>query len=514
MSAKEIDLSPAWIKLPTPPAAGAHPLPPVVSGVEAPMTLPADALVPLSEPTEDEAALPTAVLERRAAFTAEVRPGGHVGPYAIEGILSQAPGATFYTARTLDGTRILLQLVRLKAVNNKAERVERLYVERRIAALTRNDPSLVLAHGSADEEDGQRVLFWALPLPASALALKQERRLDLEGVLRIGRALAQRLMARHSEGRTDPLLSEATIHGDPLDASGVLGLPIAPPQAWLSSTMAPRRLAVEEAISNQTVPSGDLYRLGQALAVLAAPLSKVPPMLTVLLAQLADANPESRGNAANALAGLQSLLDAVAAPVLALSFAGSQTLATEGWEPELTVHVDSAAPNEISVVLETEGPNTRFEAPRLTVDPNFTAEAAALALWSVSRPAHAPAPARLRTAVRAEAVLTERVSAPRAPSPGAGIVAPAPPATPVSTPTPARAPTAVITRMVAERAPAPKVVVGRPERRPELAPERRQRQWMVLGMGLALIVGIALGVLSTRAFGSEPPARARVASLR
>lgn len=511
MSAREIELGPEWIRLPTPAPAQVQPLPPVVPSVPEP--LPADALRLLADPEEEEAAMPTAVLDRRTGFTAVVRPGGHVGPYAIEGVLSQAPGATFYTGRALDGTRILLQLIRLRAVSSKAERVERLYVERRLAALTRNEPSVVLAHGGAEEADGQRALFWALPLPESALALKRERRLDLEGVLKTGLSLAQRLVARHSDGKSDPLLSEATVHGDPIEASTVLGLPIAAPQAWLSSAMAPRRLAAEEAISNTTVPSGDVYRLGQTLAMLAAPLSSVPPMLTVLLGQLADPNPDARGSAANALAGLQSLLDAVAAPVLAIRFAGSQTLATDGYDPDRTLHVGLESPGEISVVLEPEAPATRFEAPRPSVDPNFTAEAAALALWSVSRPVHAPAPARLKSAVRAEAVFSERVATPRI------LEVPAPTPTPrlVTAPTPTRpttpAPTAVAARLTAEK------VNKRPAewREPTpAAPARDLRSWMILGMGVALIVGIALGVLSTRCFGSEIPsaAGANVALLR
>ncbi|MBK6689255.1 MAG: hypothetical protein IPG45_32610 [Deltaproteobacteria bacterium] len=500
MSAREIELGPEWIRLPTPAPAQVQPLPPVIP--LGPELLPAEALVMLSDPEEEEAALPTAVLDRRTGFTALVRPGGHVGPYAIEGLLSQAPGATFYTGRSMDGTRLLLQLIRLRAVSSKAERVERLYVERRLAALTRNDPAVVLAHGGAEEADGQRALFWALPLPKSALALKQDRRLDLEAVLKTGLGLAQRLVARHADGKSDPLLSEATVHGDPIEASTVLGLPIAAPQVWLSSGMAPRRLAAEEAISNTTVPSGDVYRLGQTLAMLAAPLPTLPPMLTVLLGQLADPNPEARGSAANALAGLQSLLDAVAAPVLAIRFAGSQTLATDGYDPDRTLHVGSDSPGEISLVLEAEAPATHFEAPRPTVDPNFTAEAAALALWSVSRPVHAPAPSRLRSAVRAEAVFSERIAAPRILEVPAATPGPRSQAAPISPRPPTSAPTAVAARWVAEKAPVRRVEWPEPAAAP---PARELRSWMLLGMGLALIVGIALGVWSTRCFGSEIP---------
>ena len=52
-----------------------------------------------------------------------------------------------------------------------------------------------------------------------------------------------------------------------------------------------------------------------------------------MLGQLADPNPEARGSAANALAGLQSLLDAVAAPVLAIRFRVARTWLIAGLLP-------------------------------------------------------------------------------------------------------------------------------------------------------------------------------------
>jgi hypothetical protein len=489
MSAREIELAPSLRLAETPDFEAVVGLTPV--------PLAASALLPV-DPIEEEpseAALPTAVLDRRSGFTAELRPGGHVGPYAVESVLVKAPGASIYTARTMDGTRILLQVARLRAVVSKAERVERLYIERRLASLTRLEIEPILSHGGADEANGQRVIFWALPLPQGALALRQERRRDLEGVLRTARALAHRLVVRHDDRLADPLLTESLIYGDAPETTSVLGVSLVAPGEWLAADMAPRRAAPEETVGGAPLASGDLYRLGQTIATLAAPLSHVPPMLTVLVSQLSDPRPEGRGTAGEAVAGLDALIDAMIPPPM-IGVGAAATVAMSGDEPEATISAFADEPNvfEIAFAPSSAVPATSFEAPKLAPDPNFTAEAAAMALWLVSRPASAPKPERLRTAVRAGAILEERQpGAPRSHKTPTPVVTLKPVVSKPVTPPPS----AVISRMTApalrdEQPMTDEILVEEDEPTPSSVKKK-----MLLGMAIALLAGIALGVLTT-----------------
>ena len=151
--------------------------------------------------------------------------------------------------RDAAGSRVLLQVVRLRRAVDDEGRAARQAVERRVARATTElltEPLMGLsAHGGADDTYGGRVLFWAFPFPrARPLSRFGEPRLDVPTLLSVARAIAERLVASHALGRVDPLLSEGTVAWDDLEGPVVLGVPIAVDPQWSDERplrAAPRR---------------------------------------------------------------------------------------------------------------------------------------------------------------------------------------------------------------------------------------------------------------------------------
>src|SRR5690242_1491378 len=92
---------------------------------------------------------------------------GRVGPYELVREIARAPGVTLAEGRDAEEALWLLQLVRCRGVLGEDERTERHKHERVLAQRTAEMVSAneisVSAHGGAEVDHGERVLFWAFP---------------------------------------------------------------------------------------------------------------------------------------------------------------------------------------------------------------------------------------------------------------------------------------------------------------------------------------------------------------
>lgn len=192
---------------------------------------------------------------------------GRYGAFSWRGLLAKGPGVILAEAVDVDGAPRLLQIVRCRPVQDDAERLRRLHLERVISQRTAGLlEEGVIAHGVETELDGTRALYWILPWEARYAELALPERPDIGLIVRAGMVLASRLMQRHARGRTEPLLSaQLLLLGDVQHRATLVGLPVFVPPEWLSDDMAPPSLAPEEQVRVQLEPSGDLWRLGRTL---------------------------------------------------------------------------------------------------------------------------------------------------------------------------------------------------------------------------------------------------------
>jgi hypothetical protein len=223
-----------------------------------------------------------------------------VGPYAILRAVADGPGASWLEAEDPDGERRLLQVVRLRAAADEGERALRQKHEKQIAQRTaeiiHEADVTIHAHGGSDFDEGERVLFWALPWTGAPFLLERalERPLSLGEILRVGSLLAARMSMRHTWGRVEPLLVEHAIRVADAGKIELAGAPIAVSRTWLSESMAAPRLAPEELESEERKPSGDVWRLGKLLMALGDHAEPVTDDVRALFFQLAEDDRDKR----------------------------------------------------------------------------------------------------------------------------------------------------------------------------------------------------------------------------
>jgi hypothetical protein len=271
-----------------------------------------------------EARVPTRLVDRPRRSAG--RPPGSdvlfaVGPYSVSEGLVRAPGAWIVRARDPNGEEALLQLAHLRPLKSAAERAVRAHVEQtllaRTTALLDEHDRVVLAHGGVDRIDGTRVLFWAMPLPERAHRLGNPLKhlASLDHLLAAGTAIARRIARRHELGRFEPLLSEQLFLITEEDAE-LIGVPVGVPSDWLADDMPSPRIAPEEAAAGHSTVFGDVWRLGQALSVLAAGFEPLPPELRDLLgrltAQSSSARPQRASEVVVELDAVRRSIDASA----------------------------------------------------------------------------------------------------------------------------------------------------------------------------------------------------------
>jgi hypothetical protein len=267
-----------------------------------------------------EIQLPTKVLDRGLARPAGVilAAGGRVGAFPLIREVVRAPGIWLFETRHCDAPA-LLQIAVLRESASDAEQIARDHFERRLTAVTGSllaeDPAALLAHGALDDPIGGRVLFWALPWiqrPLAAIPVRSA--IDLA---EIGLALSRRLARRHAQDRCDPHLTEgAVMIAADRSSSWLLGLPLTFCSEWLSGEMPATRLAPEEALAGAPTPSGDLWRLGQTLAVLGAelPSEETPPRLGQLIDRLRSGEHRRLPRATEVVVELEATLAEAAIP--------------------------------------------------------------------------------------------------------------------------------------------------------------------------------------------------------
>ena len=266
-----------------------------------------------------------------------------VGPYSVTRGLVRAPGAWIVEACDPNGQEVLLQLAHLRPLVNDAERALRMHLEQtvllRTTALLEEQDRVVLAHGGVDRVDGTRVLFWAMPVPERVHRLGNPLKhlTGLDHLLGAGLELAQRLARRHELGRFEPLLSE---HLSLITDAGaeLIGVPVQVPVEWLASDMPSPRLAPEEVAHGGLTALGDVWRLGQALSVLACAFEPLPEEVRALLERMSSTNPSARPPRASEIAvELESVRQRLegtaqaseATPTTAMTLALSQDQVTE-----------------------------------------------------------------------------------------------------------------------------------------------------------------------------------------
>lgn len=235
---------------------------------------------------------------------------GRYGAFSWRGLLAKGPGVILAEAADVDDAPRLLQIVRCRPVQDDAERLRRLHLERvisqRTAALLEEG---VIAHGVETELDGTRALYWILPWEDRYAELALPEQPDIGLIVRAGMVLASRLMQRHARGRTEPLLSaQLLLLGDVQHRATLVGLPVFVPPEWLADDMAPPLLAPEELVRVQLEPSGDLWRLGRTLRRLMEMGEVRSPTLDDIIARLEKDDRALRTpRASQALAELEAL---------------------------------------------------------------------------------------------------------------------------------------------------------------------------------------------------------------
>ncbi len=227
-----------------------------------------------------------------------------VGPFEVGQELVRAPGAILVEAEGSEGQRRILQLVHLRAPNNDQEREARLAEEQRLARATASlvaDGQLQIhAHGGSDGENGERILFWALPWQEARFWSEDEAvPFSAPAWQALAKHLTERLMKRHRTAWAEPLLAEPLLASNREDQWELLGVPLAVTAGWHCPSVPETRWAPEES-EGQATPAGDLWRLGQVLLRL-KPEEGLSEELEALLQQLVDETPEARPDSAEAV---------------------------------------------------------------------------------------------------------------------------------------------------------------------------------------------------------------------
>lgn len=238
-----------------------------------------------------------------------------IGPYLVTRELTRAPGAWLVEAQVATGESVLLQLAHLRAPRAPDEVTEQndyvLMIRTATEHLASDPESAALLHGAEEYADGSKILYWALPLPGDAHRLGHARTLvgAAENLVKVALSLLTRMKTRHERGRLEPLLCEQLILTLPDGTATLAGIPIHLPPDWLAEDMIPARMAPEEKAALEPRRTGDLWRLGQSLKVIAAELDLLPPDLRHVLDRLVEPDPTRRiSSAAEALEEFRSLL--------------------------------------------------------------------------------------------------------------------------------------------------------------------------------------------------------------
>jgi hypothetical protein len=207
-----------------------------------------------------------------------------IGPYVVVRELSRAPGARFVEADGPGDARVLLQVVRLRAPADEADRVARQRYERALGARTAalfDEPELeIRAQGGADLGDGTRWIYWARAWSGAPVELAALAETELLDALR---ALGDRLVRRHARGRAEPLLSAQALWRSADGRVGVAGVPVGVDAHWMAPTEdAPLRAPGEPV---DATPSGDLWRMARVVEAAIADRTPPPALLVDLLAR-------------------------------------------------------------------------------------------------------------------------------------------------------------------------------------------------------------------------------------
>lgn len=306
-----------------------------------------------------------------------------VGPFEVVREVLSAPGASLAEAKDATGQVRLVQIMRLRAVDNDEDREKRQKQEKVLAQRTMEligDSEIVVhAHGGADGANGERVLFWALPYSETPLLVERVKQKPLASaeLILLGVQLAERMAARHATGRVEPLLSEHLIRWTGDTKPEVVGAPLSLDADWVAPSMIPALLAPEEMKTQDRRPSGDVWRLGKLLAALACHTQEVSEPMRATFDKLAEDDLEKRiSSATTALEALSRLGDpesAVFAPFLSNS--ATPANGTNGELPNMMLSTSW----EISVPDRAASfPNTPSQGTAARAIEEITARARAL----------------------------------------------------------------------------------------------------------------------------------------
>lgn len=224
----------------------------------------------------------------------------------------------FFKAHEHDGTPRLLQLARcrlpetIEGEEAWAKFVERLPEISRQASEAENvrilDQGVVESAHRAEDEGGEhgvdqggreRLVYWLLPWSPEAEPLGQAPEpvavTSEPQLARIAQTLLERVKARHQRGLVDPLLSADLMVRSAAGEVRFCGLSVHVPDEWLiGAPESATRRAPEEISRKGPVRSGDLWRVGRALARFAAPLGGLSNDFSRILALLNHADPSYR----------------------------------------------------------------------------------------------------------------------------------------------------------------------------------------------------------------------------
>lgn len=228
-----------------------------------------------------------------------------VGPYDIRRSLVRVGGIEFYEACDPDGTPRLLQVARCR-VPSPAELDGWVKFKERLARLSHpmgenDDDAPVLDHSVLEQGTDERLIYWVLPWSSEAEQLGRTTKTvaSERDLARVAQALLERIKARHQKGLVDPLMSAELVVLDARDGgeARLLGLSVHVPDEWLigTGTTAPSTARAPEEVSRkEPVRSGDIWRVGRALARFAAPLGGLSNDFSRILALLNNADPSHR----------------------------------------------------------------------------------------------------------------------------------------------------------------------------------------------------------------------------